>query len=76
MKPTAALTDRGTPATSSAKAPPVRANGTVSRMARALRPEFIAAYRRPRTASTASGTTILSRASARCWFSNSPPHVK
>ena len=43
MKPIAALTDSGTPATSSANAPPVSANGTVSRIASALRPEFIAA---------------------------------
>ena len=57
MKPTTALTESGMPATSSANAPPVSANGTVARIASALRPLDIAAYSRPSTSSTAIGTT-------------------
>ena len=77
MKPIAALTESGMPATSSANAPPVSANGTVARIASALRPDLIAAYSRPSTSQHGDRHDDLEALrSARCWFSNSPPQTK
>ena len=76
MKPTAALTDSGMRAAASAKTPPLIANGATSSTATALRAEPSAMYSSANTTRNEIGTITASRASARCWFSNSPPQTR
>ena len=75
MNPIAADTLRWMPVTYSARIPPMSANGTLMRISAACfnAPNALKSKRKIRN--TLSGTMTLSRAMARCWFSNSPPHA-
>ena len=75
MKPTAAETDRGMPATANPKTPPMRAKGTLSRTMRQSWTEPNSEKSKRNVNNSARGMTSLSRDMARTWFSNSPPQV-
>ena len=55
--------------------PPIKANGTFTKMSRALLTELNALNNKTKMRKTLTGTMMRRRAMARCWFSNSPPQV-
>ena len=75
IKPTAADTDKCSPASPSAAMPPIMVNGTMARMTAAKRTDLKAANKSAKMPSRATGTMTAKRFIARCWFSNWPPHV-
>ncbi len=75
MKPIAADTDSGIPVISSAKMPPIMANGMLSMISSALLNDWNASNSRMKISNTDNGTTTASRAIARSWFSNSPDQL-
>jgi hypothetical protein len=74
-KPTEAGTERYSPDSQSANTPPIRANGILAKTRTAWRTEPKVANSSAKISPSASGTTAASRAAARCWFSNWPPHA-
>ena len=75
IKPTDAGTERYSPESHSEIIPPIMANGTFVRMSNDCRIERSVANRTRKMSPSAIGTTTLSRAAARFWFSNSPPQT-
>ena len=76
MNPTEAGTDRYSPVRTSAKTPPMRAKGMLTRTISAWRIEPNVVKSRTKMSPIATGTTTDRRAAARCWFSNWPPQVE
>jgi len=75
MNPTDAGTERYSPVTHSATMPPTRAKGMLLRISNAWRTEPKVENSRTKIRPSATGTTMDSRAAARCWFSNWPPQL-
>ena len=75
MNPTEAERFSVMPRIHSAAMPPTAANGTFTRInsAHRTRPNVTISSRK--MIASESGTTSASRAVARAWFSNCPPHV-
>ena len=74
MKPIADGTDTYCPVMNRPTMPPMTAKGTLAMMMVAWRSELKAVYSSRKIKPMVSGTISASRASARCWFSNAPPH--
>ncbi len=75
MKPTEAGTDRYSPVDTRANTPPIKAKGMFTSTNKACRTEPNVVNSSTKIRPIAMGTTIDSRAAARCWFSNCPPQL-
>ena len=76
MKPTAADTDRCSPAMPRAARPPTSVNGTIASTMLASRTERKAQNRSVKISNAVHGTITIRRWDARCEFSNWPPHSR
>lgn len=74
INPMAEGTDTYCPLMKSATNPPMVANGTLAMISVAYFTELNAVYNSTKMNRIVSGTITANLASARCWFSNAPPH--
>ncbi len=73
MKPMDPGTDRYCPEMNNATMPPINDNGTLTMIRAAWPTEPNAKYSSRKIIASDTGTTIIRRCWARCWFSNWPP---
>ena len=76
INPTAAGTDKYSPAKNNPKTPPMEANGNTKIIRLAKRRDLNNINSRKNIAKIVSGIMMIKRSIARCMFSNCPPHCK